>query len=85
MANTNSATHVRVIEETPADWRVVFDYPAFNIVDASIFEALQDLLARIDAGPSLRVVVFEKREPRVLPGAEWRIMPNGAPNRTTLR
>ena len=59
MANTNSAEHVRVIEETPAYWRVVFDYPPFNIVDASIFEALQDLLARMDASPSLRVVVFE--------------------------
>ncbi len=59
MANTNTAAHVRVIEETPAYWRVVFDYPPFNIVDASIFEALQDLLARMDASPSLRVVVFE--------------------------
>jgi enoyl-CoA hydratase/carnithine racemase len=59
MANTNSAAHVRVIEETPAYWRVVFDYPPFNIVDASIFEALQDLLARMNASPSLRVVVFE--------------------------
>jgi hypothetical protein len=31
---TESAVHVRVIEETPAYWRVVFDYPPFNIVDA---------------------------------------------------
>jgi muconolactone delta-isomerase len=53
MANTNSSAHVRVIEETPAYWRVVFDYPPFNIVDASIFEALQDLLARMNASPSL--------------------------------
>jgi len=45
----NSAAHVRVIEETPAYWRVVFDYPPFNIVDATIFEALQDLLARMNA------------------------------------
>jgi enoyl-CoA hydratase/carnithine racemase len=63
MANTNSAAHVRVIEETPAYWRVVFDYPPFNIVDASIFEALQDLLARMDASPSLRIVVFESANP----------------------
>jgi enoyl-CoA hydratase/carnithine racemase len=56
---SEAATHVRVIEETPAYWRVVFDYPPFNIVDASIFEALQDLLARMDSSPSLRVVVFE--------------------------
>jgi len=60
---TESVAHVRVIEETPAYWRVVFDYPPFNIVDASIFEALQDLLARMDASPSLRVVVFESANP----------------------
>jgi enoyl-CoA hydratase/carnithine racemase len=50
---------VRVIEETSAYWRVVFDYPPFNIVDATIFEGLQELLARMDASESLRVVVFE--------------------------
>ena len=60
---TESATPVRIIEETPAYWRVAFDYPPFNIVDASIFEALQDLLARMDASPSLRVVVFESANP----------------------
>jgi len=56
---TESATQVQVIEETPAYWRVVFDYPPFNIVDATIFKGLQDLLARMDASPSLRVVLFE--------------------------
>src|SRR5260370_2505372 len=63
MASTNPAAHVRVIEETPAYWRVVFDYPPFNIVDASIFEALPDLLARVNASPTLRVVVFESANP----------------------
>jgi enoyl-CoA hydratase/carnithine racemase len=60
---TESATPVRVIEETSAYWRVVFDYPPFNIVDATIFEVLQRLLARMDASPSLRVVVFESANP----------------------
>ena len=46
---TESAVHVRIVEESSAYWRVVFDYPPFNIVDARIFEALQDLLARMDA------------------------------------
>src|SRR6202040_1993474 len=32
-------------------------------VDASIFEALQNLLVRMDASPSLRVVVFESANP----------------------
>src|SRR5258705_51439 len=63
MTEINPAARVRVIEETPTYWRVVFDYPPFNIVDASIFEGLQKLLARMDAGPSLRVVVFESANP----------------------
>jgi enoyl-CoA hydratase/carnithine racemase len=58
-----SPAPLRVIEETPAYWRVVFDYPPFNIVDATIFQGLQDLLARMDASPSLRVVVFESANP----------------------
>src|SRR6202790_2044582 len=50
---------LRVIEESPAYWRIVFDYPPFNIVDATLYQALQGLLARMDASESLRVVVFE--------------------------
>src|SRR6266481_2648918 len=60
---SQSAAPARVIEETPAYWRVVFDYPPFNIADAAIFEDLQNLLARMDASPSLRVVVFESANP----------------------
>src|SRR5260370_41866163 len=60
---TESAAHVRVIEQTPAYWRVAFDYPPFKIVDATIFEGLQDLLARMDSSPSPRVVVFESANP----------------------
>jgi len=63
MAITKSAEHVRVVEETSAYWRVLFDYPPFNIVDAAIFEGLQELLARMDASPSLCVVVFESANP----------------------
>ena len=64
---TESAAPVRVIEETPAYWRVVFDYPPFNIVDATLFGDLQNLLARMDGSPSLRVVVFESANPELLP------------------
>jgi enoyl-CoA hydratase/carnithine racemase len=56
---TESAAPLRVIEETPAYWRVVFDYPPFNVVDATMFQGLQDVLARMDVSPSLRVIVFE--------------------------
>ena len=57
------AEPLRVIEETDAYWRVVFDYPPFNILDAAIFQGLQDLLVRMAASPSLRVVVFESANP----------------------
>src|ERR1700731_3581998 len=60
---TESASHLRVIEETPAYWRVVFDHPPLNIMDADMFEGLQNVLARMDADPSLRVVVFESANP----------------------
>src|SRR3979490_1820499 len=60
---SKSGAPVRVIEETIAYWRIVFENPPFNIVDATIFEGLQDLLARMDASTSLRVVVFESANP----------------------
>src|SRR2546421_11162826 len=63
MTETKSTVPVRVIEETSAYWRVLFENPPFNIVDATIFEGLQELLARMDASPSLRVVVFESANP----------------------
>jgi enoyl-CoA hydratase/carnithine racemase len=63
MAKTNPAAPVRVIQETPAYWRIVFEYPPFNIVDATIFEGLQDLFVRMDTSQSLRVVVFESANP----------------------
>jgi len=63
MTNAKSTAPMRVIEETPAYWRVIFDYPPFNILDATVFEGLQDLLARTEASPSLRVVIFESANP----------------------
>src|SRR6202166_3655001 len=58
-----STPPLRVVEETPAYWRVVFDYPPFNVMDGTMFQSLQDLLARMDASRTLRVVVFESAIP----------------------
>src|SRR3989454_12205875 len=60
---TKAAPRLRVMEETLASGRVVFDTPPLNIMDADMFEGLQGLLARMDASPSLRVVVFESANP----------------------
>src|SRR5579863_7328420 len=58
-----STPPLRVVEETPAYWRVVFDHPPFNVMDGSMFQSLQDLLGRMDASETLRVVVFESAIP----------------------
>ena len=58
MAESNT-TPMRVIEETHGYWRAIFDYPPFNVVDSGVFQALQDLLVRMETTESLRVVVFE--------------------------
>src|SRR5246500_1276292 len=50
---------LRIHRETPAYWRVVFDYPPFNVLDGTVFQALQDLLGQIEANSPLRAVVFE--------------------------
>src|SRR5258707_14730660 len=63
MAKPNTTAPLREIETTRAFWRVVFDYPPFNIVDADVFQALQDLLVRMDSTHTLRVVVFESAIP----------------------
>jgi enoyl-CoA hydratase/carnithine racemase len=58
-----STSPMRVIEETPGYWRAIFDYPPFNVVDGDVFQALQDLLFRMETTESLRVVVFESALP----------------------
>src|SRR3984893_10511412 len=63
MDKANPASPVRLIEETPAYWKAVFDYPPFNILDATIFEGLQNLLVRMNTSKTLRVVVFESAIP----------------------
>jgi enoyl-CoA hydratase/carnithine racemase len=60
---TKSEPALRVIEETPGYWRVVFENPPFNVMDGAVFDGLQNLLARMDDSPSLRVVIFESKNP----------------------
>jgi len=60
-AVAEGAAPLRIIEESPAFWRNVFDIRLFNIVDAHVVSSMEGrlLAARMDASPSLRVVVFE--------------------------
>jgi enoyl-CoA hydratase/carnithine racemase len=61
MAETKG--HLRVVEESAAYWRVVFDNPPLNVMGATMFGDLQELLNRMEASPDLRVVVFESANP----------------------
>jgi enoyl-CoA hydratase/carnithine racemase len=58
-----NASPMQVIEETPGYWRAIFDYPPFNVVDGEVFQALQDLLVRMETTQTLRAVVFESALP----------------------
>jgi enoyl-CoA hydratase/carnithine racemase len=58
-----NASPMQVIEETPGYWRAIFDYPPFNVVDGDVFQALHDLLVRMETTQTLRVVVFESALP----------------------
>jgi len=57
---------VRVIDERPAYWRVVFDYPRFNIVAPAYSNSTGSALANErQPEPAGRSIL--KREPRILP------------------
>src|ERR1700757_2802660 len=60
---SKSAEPLKIIEQSSGYWRVVFDYPPFNVMDDMIFAGLNDLLLRMEASPSLRVIVFESANP----------------------
>ena len=62
MAKPTEAAPMRVVEETPAYWRVVFDYPPFNIVDADIFESLQNLACSDGHHPEPARRCFRERD-----------------------
>src|SRR6201998_496823 len=54
-----STSPLRIVEESPAYWRVVLFSPPFNVMDGAMFHSLRDLPARMDESQTLRVVVFE--------------------------
>ena len=62
--NSTTGEQMRVIEESPAYWRAIFDNPPLNLLGPAMFESLQKLLARMETDPDLRVVVFESSNPR---------------------
>ena len=48
---------------TPGHWRVIFNNPPINTIDDRTYDEFFDLVAEIEAEPSLKVVTFESANP----------------------
>src|SRR3989442_11971630 len=56
-------TRIPVNKATPACWRVTLDHPPINTVDDRMCDEIYDLVERIEAEASLKVVTVESANP----------------------
>lgn len=77
---------LRIEELTPSYWRVIVDNPPVNLYDPEMFAELRVLVARMEIGPLLKVIVFDGAEPDyfvahfdILRGREIPAMEGAAP------
>ena len=59
----DAPTRIRVNTETPGYWRVTLDHPPINTVDDRMYDEIYNLVERIEAEMSLKVVTFESANP----------------------
>src|SRR5260370_18009470 len=59
----DAQTRIAVNKETPGCWRVTLDHPPINTVDDRMYDEIYDLVERIEAEASLKVVTFESANP----------------------
>src|SRR5713101_7464751 len=59
----DAQTRITVNKETPGCWRVTLDHPPINSVDDRMYDEIYDLVERIEAEASLKVVTFESANP----------------------
>src|SRR5260221_5991101 len=50
-------------KSAPGHWRVTLDNPPINMIDDRMYDAFYDLVAEIEAEPTLKVVTFESANP----------------------
>ncbi len=60
---TTPASPVRVRQHSPAYWRVTFDNPPINMYGAGVLAGLRSVVDRLEAGPGVKVVVFDSADP----------------------
>ncbi|MGI8336395.1 enoyl-CoA hydratase/isomerase family protein [Actinomadura scrupuli] len=59
----DSPTRFILTEHSAALWRVTFDNPPVNLVDATMTRELNSLFTRAEASDSLAVIVFDSADP----------------------
>src|SRR5260370_33557626 len=59
----DAQTRIAVNKETPGCWRVTLDHPPSSSVDDRMYDEIYDLVERIEAEASLKVVTFESTNP----------------------
>ena len=52
---------------SPSLWRVTFDNPPINLIDAVMMKELLNLLSEIERDKRVAVVLFDSADPRLLP------------------
>lgn len=55
-------THFRVEHHTSTFWRVTFDHPPINLIDADTVSELAALISQMETDADLRVVVFDSAD-----------------------
>jgi enoyl-CoA hydratase/carnithine racemase len=54
-----STKQIRVVERSPAYWRVTFDHPPLNIFGPQTIPQLNEIVTALETNKSLKVVVFD--------------------------
>src|SRR5260370_6846547 len=60
---SDAQSRMTINKETPGCWRVTLDHPPINTVDDRMYDEIYDLVERIEAEASLKVVTFESANP----------------------
>src|SRR5229473_6840399 len=59
MNSTSKVAQVRLIRQSPAYWRVVFDHPPLNLMGPEFVVQFKEIMTELEADEQVKVVVFE--------------------------
>src|SRR5229473_4866468 len=59
MNSTSKVAQVRLIRQSPAYWRVVFDHPPLNLLGPEFVVQFKEIMTELETNEQVKVVVFE--------------------------